>query len=292
MTKNTKLFLLTACSFAAVITLYKYQSLRKKSADAIASSSVAMSAHAQIIESNSIEDVKKFIEPETLFILDYDNVLIEGKTDYGFDAWFCAMMNKLADNGLSMADAKAKLLPIYEKYQRSAAIQPVEACTSSLIENLKNSGYNVMILTVRSLCLIDSVFKQLKSVNIDIEHEAIPEAGINSTLSKLGSKYVNGILFCDGYYKGPALKAFLLGKPELKINKIVFVDDKLKNVESVKVAAQELGLNFVGIRYGYTDARTKAYALDDQSLSLVKNIVAENCTTTTAKSSDSIPAAA
>jgi FMN phosphatase YigB (HAD superfamily) len=80
-------------------------------------------------------------------------------------------------------------------------------------------------------------------------------------------------LFCDGFYKGPALKAFLQGKPDLKVKKIVFVDDKLKNVESVKVAAQELGINFVGIRYGHTDVRTKAYALDEKSLMLAESLV-------------------
>ncbi|MFA6534623.1 MAG: DUF2608 domain-containing protein, partial [Candidatus Babeliales bacterium] len=258
-----KLFALVLSCLVIAVSFYKFQG-----------SSVDVSV--QIVESNSIQDVKKFIESDTLFIFDYDNVLVEGKLDYGFDAWFCAMMGKLEGRGLSTKEAKAKLLPVYEEIQRSAVVQAVEPDAKNLIENLKNDGHKVMILTVRSLCLIESVFKQLKSVEIDVERDSIPENGINSTLSKLGSKYFNGILFCDGYYKGPALKAFLLGHPELKIKKIVFVDDKLKNLESVKVSAQELGIKFVGLRYACTDARTKAYKLDEKSLMLAASLAGQD----------------
>lgn len=282
MKKITKLFALLLCCFAIAVAFYKFKGLSITSRTPSITSLMDVLANTtgdasvQIVESNSIQDVKKFIEPDTLFIFDYDNVLVEGKADYGFDAWFCAMLGKLESHGFSIAEAKAKLLPIYEEIQRSALVQAVEPCSKNLIEDLKNDGYNVMILTVRSICLIESVFKQLKSVEIDVERGSIPENGINSTLSKMGSKYLNGILFCDGYYKGPALKAFLLGHPELKMKKIVFVDDKLKNLESVKVAAQELGIKFVGLRYACTDARTKAYALDEKSLMLAESLAGQD----------------
>ncbi|MFH1254628.1 MAG: DUF2608 domain-containing protein [bacterium] len=278
MKNITKLFALILSCLVIAVSFYKFQGSYITSRTPSCTSSMDVCANTtadasvQIVESNSIQDVRKFIEPDTLFIFDYDNVLVEGKLDYGFDAWFCAMMGKLEGYGLSTADAKSKLLPVYEEFQRSAVVQAVEPGTKSLIESLKNDGHNLMILTVRSLCLIESVFQQLKSVEIDVVRGSIPENGINSTLSKLGSKYLNGILFCDGYYKGPALKAFLLGHPELKIKKIVFVDDKLKNLESVKVAAQELGIKFVGLRYACTDARTKAYTLDDKSFRLAESL--------------------
>ena len=276
MKKITRLFALILTCLVVAVSFYKFQGSYITSR---MPSRTLVDESVQILESNSIQDVKKFIEPDTLFIFDYDNVLVEGKVDYGFDAWFCAMMSKLEGYGLSMADAKAKLLPVYEEFQRSAVVQAVEPGTKSLIESLKNDGHNLMILTVRSLCLIESVFKQLKSVEIDVERGSIPENGINSTLSKLGSQYLNGILFCDGYYKGPALKSFLLGHPELKIKKIVFVDDKLKNLESVKVSAQELGIKFVGLRYACTDARTKAYKLDEKSLMLAASLASQDVTT-------------
>lgn len=283
MKKITKLFTLTLSFLAVAIIFYKFQGLHTifrtssrtsshmSSMDSLANASVDTSA--QIVESNSIEDVKKFIEPDTLFIFDYDNVLVEGKVDYGFDAWFCAMLGKLEEEGLSISDAMCKLLPIYEEIQRSALVQAVEPGSKNLIEDLRKDGHKVMILTVRSLCLIEYVFRQLKSVEINVERGAIPENGINSTLAKFGSKYLNGILFCDKCSKGPVLKVFLLGHPELSIKKIVFVDDKLKNLESVKVSAQELGIKFVGLRYACTDARTKAYSLDEKSLMLAESLV-------------------
>ncbi|KKQ33444.1 MAG: hypothetical protein US49_C0001G0124 [candidate division TM6 bacterium GW2011_GWF2_37_49] len=230
-------------------------------------------AQCQVIESNSIEDVKKFIEQDTLFIFDFDNVIVEGKEDYGFDAWFCAMVVELENGGMKKESAVKSLLPIYEKIQRTAEAQPVDKSTKALIDGLKADGHNVMILTVRSLCLVNSLFRQLKSVEIDIEKGSIPEDGINLDLAKVGATYCKGVLLCNGYRKGQALKAFLTSKPDLKVKNIVFVDDKLKNIDSVKATTQEMGINFVGIRYGLTDKRTKAYVLDNKSKNLVQKIL-------------------
>jgi FMN phosphatase YigB (HAD superfamily) len=265
MKTKIKIPLLVLSLFITVAVFYEFEQLYKRKT----------STFVQVIESNSIEDVKKFIEPETLVIFDYDNVLVEGKLDYGFDAWFCAMTSELENNGMEKSVVVKKLLPIYEEIQQTAEVQPVEKCTKDLIEALKSAGHNVMVLTVRSLCLVDCVFRQLKSIDINIEQGAISENGINAALAKIGATYVNGILFCDGYYKGLALKAFLEGRPDLKVKKIVFIDDKLKNIESVKAAAQELGINFVGMRYGYTDARAKAYVLDEESKALVQKLLSD-----------------
>ena len=233
-------------------------------------------ACSQVIESNTIQDVKNFIEPDTLFIFDFDNVIVEGKDDYGFDAWFCSMVGELENGGMKREFAVQSLLPIYEKIQRTAEVLPVDKSTKELIDGLKADGHKVMILTVRSLCLVNSIFRQLKSVKIDIEEGSIPEDGINLDLAKVGATYCKGVLLCNGYYKGQALKAFLAGKPKLKVKNIVFVDDKLKNIDSVKATTQEMGINFVGIRYGLTDTRTKAYVLDKNSKSLVQKILTDN----------------
>lgn len=263
MKKITQLLFFVLCSSITSIALYKFYGNFKPTT----------TVSSIVIESNSIQDIKKFAEPETLFVFDYDNVLIEGKTDYGFDAWFCAIVSELEEHGLSRQMAVQKLLPIYEQIQQSAEVKVVESCAQPLIESLKKTGNKVIILTVRSHCLIDCIFRQLKSVKIDIERGAIPENGINSKLTEFGAKYVNGILMCDGYNKGPALKTFLLGNPNLKVKNIVFIDDKLKNIESVRTAVKELGIKFSGIRYGLTDARVKAYALDNESRLLAQKIV-------------------
>lgn len=258
--KNVALLLSVACVSVLCFKFGKFQPQAKK-------------IQSQVIESNCIEDVKKFIDKDTLFIFDFDNVLIEGKKDFGFDAWFCAMVGELEAGGIERSDAVNKLLPIYQKIQRTAEVSPVDVRTKAMIEDLKSQGYNVMILTVRSFCLVNSVFRQLKSVEIDIENGCIPEDGINKALTKVDANYSNGVLLCNGYHKGNALKAFLDGKPDLKVKKIVFVDDKLKNIEAVKATSQEMGINFVGIRYGLTDARTKAYLLDEKSKIIAKKIL-------------------
>jgi hypothetical protein len=64
--------------------------------------------------------------------------------------------------------------------------------------------------------------------------------------------FIDGMLFADGANKGIVLKAFLSKIPQYKFKKIIFIDDKLKNLKAVEKICAETGTQFIGIEYAYS----------------------------------------
>jgi hypothetical protein len=59
------------------------------------------------------------------------------------------------------------------------------------------------------------------------------------------------MLFADGADKGQVLKAFLSKIPQYKFKKVIFIDDKVKNLKSVEKVCKETGTQFIGVEYSY-----------------------------------------
>ncbi|MDR2781558.1 MAG: DUF2608 domain-containing protein [Holosporaceae bacterium] len=64
--------------------------------------------------------------------------------------------------------------------------------------------------------------------------------------------FVDGMLLANGVDKGEVLKSFLSKIPQYKFKRIIFIDDKLKNLESIEKICTEMGAQFVGIEYAYS----------------------------------------
>lgn len=235
-----------------------------------------LESQQQIVESLCINDVRKYIEPGTLVVFDYDNVLIEGKQDYGFGDWFYTVWMALQKGGLSKDDALNALVPIYVQIQSTAEVQLVEESSRQLLYDVKNAGCPVLILTTRGTEMVDICVRQLQSVGIDIEQFALPDNGLNELLGSV-SIYCKGILFGSRGIKGRALKLFLQSHEELCLKKVIFINDKKRYLEEARDAVIDVGIQFVGIRYGSTDTRSRAYVLDDESALLVQKILSFHC---------------
>jgi hypothetical protein len=67
--------------------------------------------------------------------------------------------------------------------------------------------------------------------------------------------FVDGMLFADWLDKGVVLKVFLSKIPQYKFRKIIFIDDRLKNLKAVEKICTEMGIQFVGVEYIYTKTR-------------------------------------
>ena len=66
--------------------------------------------------------------------------------------------------------------------------------------------------------------------------------------------YINGIIFAGAQNKGEVLNHWL-EHLQFRPKKIIFVDDKLKNVRAVQQVMEANSHPFVGIRYGLLDQR-------------------------------------
>ncbi len=208
-----------------------------------------------IVESNSITDLYQQIEPNeynknTLVVFDIDNTVA---TQHGYfgDAWFSKMLADELSKGKSVFD----VLPTYFHAQINTWLVPGEPTALPLIENLQNNGITVIALTARDYHILYRTFEQLQRIGVDFSatspHKPFQPYGTHEP-----ALYEGGIIFAGGHDKGEVLLHWL---DQMKYNptKIIFIDDKLKNIRSVQLAAQENKYPFVGIRYGYFDDHVK-----------------------------------
>jgi FMN phosphatase YigB (HAD superfamily) len=234
------------------------------------------SLSAKIIESNSIADIAKHITKDTLLIFDLDNTIMETKEYSGSDQWFEALIAHFINNEkMEIAKALSIVLPKYEKAHKKAEVLPVESCTVTAIDKLQKSGCKVIGLTARGDKCIPYTFRQLSSIKVDLSRAAIYTPQTKKLNLVKPAEYQQGIVFCYGANKGKILADFFnkiknVDKTFKLPKKIVFVDDKEKNVLAIEEAAQNLSIEFTGIRYGFLDKKVAQFKLTPDMLSPFK----------------------
>jgi hypothetical protein len=134
----------------------------------------------------------------------------------------------------------------------------VDNQTPNLIRTLQNKNIKVIALT---MCLAGQYFfipqleinrlQELKTFGFDFK-QAFPHLN-RYEFHQLSHKnrhplYQDGVLFTAGYDKGNVLLAFLK-KIAWKPSRIIFVDNKKKNILSVMSAAEKLKTPFLGFLY-------------------------------------------
>lgn len=163
------------------------------------------------------------------------------------DAWISNLFNKTIAQGLSIFHA----LPTYYHAQMHTWLIPGEPSAIPLIEKLQKNNVTVIALTTRDYHILYRTLQQLDRIGIDFS-----QTSPNKSFQPYGTHepvlYEHGIIFTGGHDKGTVL-LYWLNQMNYKPTKIIFIDDKLKNVKSVKQAAQKNNYPFVGIRYGYFD---------------------------------------
>ncbi len=217
-----------------------------------------------IIESNSITDITKYLDPSdyssnTLVVFDIDNTLGRPPTDLGSDQWFYANIERLKKEGKNFQEAVKHLVPIYLQIHQHTQMVPVENETVPLVRELQKKGITVIALTARSISLTNRTAAQLQQMGIDfslnlpykfpIVYE--PENGQPAI-------YLGGIIFVGNHDKGEVLVHWL-EQTGISPHKVIFVDDKMKNIRSVEKALCKQHYPFIGIRYSRLDERVKNF---------------------------------
>lgn len=215
---------------------------------------------AEIIESNRLSIIRSYLAPGCLVICDIDNTLAHPTGRIGSDEWFSYMLQYEQAQGLDFSHALQKVLPVYCEVQLHIGLQPTEKNAPQLLKSLQQEGVYLMSLTARSLPLVNRTITQLAEIGIDFSHNHV---GPQILLRELRAPYVykRGILFSGQNNKGDALVDFL-HQIDLVPSRVVFVDDKLKNLHDVEGALNKRGIPFYGIRYSKLDAYVAE--LDDE----------------------------
>lgn len=196
---------------------------------------------------HSMQEVEKFVDKDTLVLFDLDHTVFEGKNySYGHANWFYDQVDKGKAQGIDEKTTIFKIFPHWLHSQKSAAVKPVEPLTPALIKKLQTEGIVTLGLTSRQVPLVDITLNQLASIGIDFNSSFLPSDTISLKFSA-PTLMKGGTIFCSEYNdKGTVLRAYL-NKIKIVPQKIVFVDDSMRNIKSVIDAYPQITV--IGLHY-------------------------------------------
>ncbi len=209
-----------------------------------------------IVEGKTIEDIYKYIKPyefndNTLVVCDIDNTLIYPKTIIGSEQWFYARVEGFESQGMTTAEAVNAVLPQSFELLEYIPMEPVESSTVAVINDLQKRGVTVIALTARSLDLTYRTVDQLAQLGIHFNGKGPVQCPMVYGEGK-PALYIEGILFCGSQGKGETLINWLT-HIHYRPTKIIFIDDKMKNIIGVEQKLLPYQYQFIGIRYSYLD---------------------------------------
>jgi hypothetical protein len=202
---------------------------------------------AKIIETHHIEDVIPFIDDETWFLVDLDNCMFEGAQALGHASWFYDELQKRIQAGMSREEAISDAYPSWIKTQKVCRVKPLEDNFIPTLLLLQDKGIVMMGLTHRQPSVAESTIHQVASLGFDFI-ETAPSKKCFSVAAKTPTLFSQGILFVGDYNKKSEVFEPFLSVIQQKPQKIVFIDDKRKNVEELESLTSH-GIEYIGVHY-------------------------------------------
>ncbi len=213
---------------------------------------------ASELQTNNLADVKSLLDKEadqeTLVIFDVDDVLIAPTDEFAFREPIRRKFNKALK--AKYTEQERKLL--FSDFFRKRMVRLITPQIIPLLDDLKNKQIPTTALTRwytgrygRIEFMEELRFKGLDEVGISfvnispLKHDrAFPLLKTKDGIPMVK----NGIILTAFADKGTTLLT-VLDKEKLHFKKIIFIDDDLDQIESVKKACKKLGVNFIGIHY-------------------------------------------
>ena len=202
---------------------------------------------AKIIETHHIEDVMPLIDSETWFLVDLDNCMFEGAQALGHANWFYDELQQRMQKGMSREEAIADAYPGWIKTQKACKVKPLENSFVPTLLILQSKGITIMGLTHRQPSVADSTAQQVGSLDFDFLTTA-PSKESFVVPAKTPTLYFQGILFVGDYNKKIDIFEPFLAMIKKSPKKIVFIDDKRKNVEELENLTR-YGIEYIGVHY-------------------------------------------
>lgn len=212
------------------------------------------SLSAQIVEVSSFEEVVNHISIDSIILCDIDDTLLIPNQMVGSDEWFCGLIQKHKKEGLSHQESLEKSLDKWEMVRHMTEMQLVEPLTASVVQMMQEKGFCVMGLTTQGFHLERTTNRQLEENGISL-YKTAPFADDLYFVkeNERGVLYRKGTLFTGGSHKGESFFAFC-EKIGYTPKHIVFINDKASHLKEIKESADKRGVEFIGLRYSYSDA--------------------------------------
>lgn len=204
---------------------------------------------AEILETDKIATLLDIVDQDTLVILDLNDTLM-GSVEYeGSDSWAKEVIQKeMQMTGLSKQAVYDYFVPKWHKILLSSPVKAIEPITSEVIAALQDKEVPMIGLTARYIEMAYPTHNALHSIGIDLAKSTIYATDIEIE-GGYASKFIDGVVFVGlKNDKGQTLLRFL-DQINYQPKRVVFVDDKLPNVQSVEQAMQTRQIPFTGMHY-------------------------------------------
>lgn len=238
----------------------KMASLTTSAMLAVSMPMTAQNITPQVFHIESLTQVSNDHPSKTLFLFDIDDTIFDSFSMLGSKAWrrYIVEATKKIDPSENWHDIFSYALA--EKHPLKA----VEEITSSFVKDLQSKEFAVCGFTSRERKLwydmlqegVDVLtVQQLSSIDVNFNNGSVEN--IYPDLAK-DSEYFNGVFFANIEPKGNYLLHLFKTSSSLP-EKVVFIDDKLSQVESVANALAELAIPHESYLYSATDKKGKVF---------------------------------
>lgn len=217
--------------------------------------------YGEIVKIQSMNELPIIYPQETIVFFDIDDTLFDSPYMLGSKSWRRYIVQ--ATKGLDKNWHDILTLYLVNNL-KVAAVEPV---TAQVVLDLQAQGYGVSGLTARERNMwyttptigVDAfTIEQLDAANIHFDNEAFQNAYPGLAQDK---EYYAGVFFADTDLKGDYLrKIFANISSAERPKKIVFVDDKLNQNESVSSVLRELKIDHECYWYCATDAKAAKFS--------------------------------
>jgi FMN phosphatase YigB (HAD superfamily) len=219
----------------------------------------------EITEIANISNILSSVSFYTCVLFDYDNTLAEPTDSFeqiGSDQWFEALLQhafKLLPD--QKTTAKQLVLALSEAVQPHIKMQLIENKTKQVIKILQDIHIPVMLVTARGLESFEATKKQLKELELDFS-KSWPSQSFKFDVGNPDNLaiYDDGQIYCNGNSKDLCIKK-LFESIHYFPHHIIMVDDREKNLISVKNMMEMNGGHFSGLRYNKLDPKVNEFPI-------------------------------
>lgn len=203
---------------------------------------------AKVIETQDIADLLRYVDRNTVLVMDIDNTILTSGQYFGTTRWGWSHVSRLEKAGLSRAEAMSQTHGLFHRIWQISQPRVVDDRIPQLIRRFQELGVRVIGLSNRDPSLAYVTSDQLACLGIDLTRASLDEEDFK-VFANTETHYVEGCIFVgDMGDKGAALDAFLKMSLQLP-EKVVYVDDRMRNVNKVGAALRNLNLDYVGVWY-------------------------------------------
>lgn len=210
---------------------------------------------SKIIEAFSMKELLEEANERALFVFDINDTLLSSKTYLGSDRWAQTLIGEAILNGMSKDEATDRIVPFWHRVIMQSEYEPVEVETGTFLRMFQQRGAATIGLTAR---YIEMAYSTIDALSLDGIHLDQNDKTQRTLFTPYPAKVIGGVIFAGLLNdKGEVFKHYLQQAGHLP-EKVVFFDDKLKNVESMQKACDDLGLPFLGVWYRACEQKQNA----------------------------------